>query len=179
MGWDEINPVIIQLLSRVINSVCSGTLIRPSQLALFDNIVTSVRQHFVIDRAHSSDPGLTVLAIVDMFMLRLDELTIALHKHYSSNSETSSDSTARPAHRHKAVAASTSPAYRHIGDSIVTAQREPPAHHQHIATPGDSIVTATAASTSPAHRHTQRQHSDSTVTAQQQWQNFQSIQRMN
>ena len=96
-------------------------------------------------------------------MLRLDELTIALHKHFSSNSETSSDSTARPAHRHKAVAASTSPAYRHIGDSIVTAQREPPAHHQHIATPGDSIVTATAASTSPAYRNTQRQHSDSTA----------------
>ena len=111
-------------------------------------------------------------------MLRLDELTIALHKHYSSSSsETSSDSTARPAHRHKAVAASTSPAHRHIGDSTVTAQQQWqkfPVHSAYelrgrrlmptsISTAhrrtGDSTLTAPREP--PAHRHIRRQHSDS------------------
>ena len=130
--------------------------------------MTSVRQHFVINRAHFSYHDLTALAIVDMFMLRLDELTIALHEHFSSISETKSDSTTRPAHRHTVVAASTSPAHRHTRRSAVTAQREPPAHHQHIATPGDSTVTATAASTitSTSPTRTRRQHSDSTAAWQ-------------
>jgi len=113
-----------------------------------------------------------------MFMLRLDELTIALHECDGSYIEASSYSTARPtsppAHRHNAVIASASPAHcprRQHSDS----KREPPASHQHIATHGDSTVTANAASTSsPAHRH-----GDSTVTAQRQWQYFHSIQRMN
>jgi hypothetical protein len=39
---------------------------------------------------------------------------------------------------------SISTAHRRTGDSTLTAPREPPAH-QHIATPGDSTVTAAAA----------------------------------
>jgi hypothetical protein len=53
---------------------------------------------------------------------------------------------------------SISRAHRRIGDSTLTAPREPPAH-QHIATPGNSTVTAAAAAAASA--------------------NFQSILRMN
>ena len=176
MGWDEINLVIIQLLSRLINSVCSGILTLPSQLALFDNIVTSVRQHFVIDRAHYSDQDLTALAIVDMFMFRLDELTVALHKRYSSDSEISSDSTARAAHRHTAAAASISPAHRHTrrqhSDSKARAASTSPAHRrQHSDSSSGKFPVHPAyelrgrrlmpTSKSPAHCHTRRQQSDS------------------
>jgi len=103
-----------------------------------------------------SDQEVTAQTIVDMFVLRLDELTIALHEHAGINIETSSDSTARP---------TSPPAHRHTALIAITSPRTPPGHniartvtayHQHIATHGESTKP-------PAHCHTRRQHSDSTA----------------
>jgi len=78
-----------------------------------------------------------------MFMLRLDELTIALHECDGSNIEASSNSTARPtsppAHRHTAVIAITSPAHRLTpGDSTVTASE----NRQHLTSTSPHTATA-------------------------------------